>query len=50
MAIRMGLAPDGLAEIRAGLRAKVAASAACDMVGLCRALEEICRNEIAMKT
>jgi predicted O-linked N-acetylglucosamine transferase (SPINDLY family) len=50
MAIRMGLAPDGLAEIRAGLRAKVAASAACDTVGLCRALEEICRNEIAMKT
>lgn len=44
-----GLAPEGLAACRAGLRAKVAASAACDTVGLCRALEAIYREEIAMR-
>jgi predicted O-linked N-acetylglucosamine transferase (SPINDLY family) len=41
MAIRLGLAPDRLAAIRSGLRAKVAASPACDTVALCRALESI---------
>jgi predicted O-linked N-acetylglucosamine transferase (SPINDLY family) len=41
MGIRLGLAPEGLAASRAGLRAKVAASAVCDTVGLCRALEAI---------
>ena len=46
MAIRLGLAPDGLAAIRIGLRAKVAASPACDTAGLCRALEAIYRDEI----
>jgi predicted O-linked N-acetylglucosamine transferase (SPINDLY family) len=45
-AIRLGLAPDGLAAIRSGLRAKVATSAACDTVALCRALEAICLDEI----
>lgn len=49
MAIRMGLAPDGLATIRAGLRAKVAASPACDTEGLCRALEAIYQEELAAK-
>jgi len=49
MAIRVGLAPEALAESRAGQRAKVAASAACDTVGLCRALEEIFRQELILK-
>jgi predicted O-linked N-acetylglucosamine transferase (SPINDLY family) len=49
LAIRMGAAPDGLAAIRAGLRAKVAAGLACDTTGLCRALESIYLGEIAAK-
>jgi predicted O-linked N-acetylglucosamine transferase (SPINDLY family) len=49
MAIQMGLAPHGLAAIRAGLRDKVAASPACDTDGLCRALEAIYRNEIGSR-
>jgi predicted O-linked N-acetylglucosamine transferase (SPINDLY family) len=49
MAIRLGLAPEGLAASRAGLRAKVAASAACDTVGLCRVLEAIYCQELALK-
>lgn len=49
MAIRLGLAPEGLAAIRAGLRAKVAASPACDTEGLCRALEAIYLEELAAK-
>jgi protein O-GlcNAc transferase len=48
MAIRLGLTPEGLAMIRAGLRRKVAESSACDTVGLCRALEEIYRQELAL--
>jgi predicted O-linked N-acetylglucosamine transferase (SPINDLY family) len=40
-AMAIGLAPVSLPAIRAGLRAKVAASAACDVAGLCRALEGI---------
>ncbi len=47
LAIRLGMAPEGLAAKRAGLRAKVAASPACDTRGLCRALEAIYREEIA---
>ena len=46
MAIGLGLAPEGLAAIRAGLRAKVAASPACDTSGLCRAREAIYTDEI----
>jgi len=46
MAMRLGLAPAGLAAIREGLRAKVAASPACDTEALCRALEAIYRDEI----
>jgi hypothetical protein len=42
----LGLTPEGLAMIRAGLRRKVAESSACDTVGLCRALEEIYRQEL----
>jgi protein O-GlcNAc transferase len=49
MAIEMGLAPEGLAAIRAGLRDKVAASPACDTGGLCRALEAIYRDEIGSR-
>jgi predicted O-linked N-acetylglucosamine transferase (SPINDLY family) len=49
MAIRLGLAPEGLATSRADLRAKVAASAACDTVGLCRGLEAIYCQELALK-
>ena len=49
MAIHLGLAPDRLAVIRAGLRRKMAASAACDTVGLCRALEQIYCQELALK-
>lgn len=49
MAIRMGRAPDALVAMREGLRAKVAASAACDTDGLCRALESIYRDEIAAR-
>ena len=33
--------PDRLATLRAGLRARLADSAACDTAGLCRALEQI---------
>jgi protein O-GlcNAc transferase len=47
MAIGLGLTPEGLATPRAAQRAKVAASAACDTVGLCRALEAIYRKEVA---
>jgi protein O-GlcNAc transferase len=47
MAIGLGLAPDGLASIRDGLRAKVAASPACDTVALCQALEAIYLDEVA---
>ena len=50
MAIRLGLAPEGLAAWRSGLRAKVAASPVCDTAGLCRALEEIYRQELALKS
>jgi predicted O-linked N-acetylglucosamine transferase (SPINDLY family) len=50
MAIGLGLAPEGLPGIRAGLRAKVAASAACDTDGLCRALEGIYREEVAARS
>jgi protein O-GlcNAc transferase len=50
MAIGLGLAPDGLASIRSGLRARVAASPACDTEGLCRALEGIYREELAAKS
>jgi protein O-GlcNAc transferase len=49
LAIRLGLAPERRAEIRSGLRAKVAASPACDTVGLCRALEAIYLDELAAK-
>jgi predicted O-linked N-acetylglucosamine transferase (SPINDLY family) len=49
LAIRMGSAPEGLAAIRAGLRAKVAAGPACDTTALCRALEAIYLEEIAAK-
>jgi len=49
MAIRLGLAPDGLAAMRSGLREKVAASPACDTAGLCRALEAVYRGEIDAK-
>jgi predicted O-linked N-acetylglucosamine transferase (SPINDLY family) len=48
MAIRLGLAPEGLAVIRADLRAKVGASPACDTGGLCRALEAIYLQELAL--
>ena len=36
--------PARLAALRAGTRARLAASAACDTVGLCRALEQIYRQ------
>jgi predicted O-linked N-acetylglucosamine transferase (SPINDLY family) len=36
--------PAGLAALRAGMRARLAASAACDTAGLCRALERIYRQ------
>jgi predicted O-linked N-acetylglucosamine transferase (SPINDLY family) len=49
MAIRLGQAPHLLAAHRARLRAKVAASHACDTVGLCRALEAIYADEVAAK-
>jgi predicted O-linked N-acetylglucosamine transferase (SPINDLY family) len=49
MSIGLGLAPEGLATIRSGLRAKVAASPACDTEGLCRALEVIYLEELAAK-
>jgi protein O-GlcNAc transferase len=48
-AIAMGREPGGLTAIRAGLRAKVAASPACDTAGLCRALEAIYHEEVAAK-
>jgi protein O-GlcNAc transferase len=47
MAIHLGLAPEGLAASRAGQRGKVAASASCDTVVLCRALEVIYQEEVA---
>ena len=46
MAIGLGLAPHGLAAIRDGLRAKVAASQACNTDALCRALEAIYLDEM----
>jgi predicted O-linked N-acetylglucosamine transferase (SPINDLY family) len=49
LAICLGLAPNGLAAMRHGQRAKVAASPACDTSGLCRALESIYRDEIAAR-
>jgi predicted O-linked N-acetylglucosamine transferase (SPINDLY family) len=49
LAIHLGRTPDSLAATRSGLRAKVAASAACDTEGLCRALEAIYREEVASK-
>jgi protein O-GlcNAc transferase len=48
-AIRLGLAPEQLAAIRAGQRAMLASSPACDTVSLCRALEEIYRDEVAAR-
>jgi protein O-GlcNAc transferase len=36
--------PASLAALRAGMRARLAASAACDTAGLCRALEQIYRQ------
>jgi predicted O-linked N-acetylglucosamine transferase (SPINDLY family) len=50
MAIRFGGSLDGLAAIRAGLRARVAASAACDTAGLSRELEAVYLAEIAAKS
>jgi predicted O-linked N-acetylglucosamine transferase (SPINDLY family) len=49
MAIGLGRAPAALSEIRAGQRAKVSTSAACDTVALCQALEALYRDEIALK-
>jgi len=49
MAIRLGLVPEGLASVRAGLRETVAASPVCDTAGLCRALEAIYLEERAAK-
>ena len=46
LAIRMGSSPDELAPTRQGLRERVAATPACDVAGLCLALEEIYRDEI----
>jgi predicted O-linked N-acetylglucosamine transferase (SPINDLY family) len=45
LAIGMGRAPEGLAEVRGELRARVAGSAACDTGALCRGLEAIYRGE-----
>ena len=47
LAIRMGRAPESLAAIRTCLRAKVAASPACDTQALCRALEALYVEEAA---
>jgi protein O-GlcNAc transferase len=41
--------PDRLATLRAGMRARLAASAACDTAGLCRALEQIYRESSASR-
>ena len=49
MASRMGRSPEPLAALRAGQRAKVAASPACDAGSLCRELEDIYRQEVAAK-
>jgi len=49
MAIGLGVAPAGLGAIRGGLRAQVAASPLCDVVGLCRALEAIYLDEVARR-
>jgi protein O-GlcNAc transferase len=49
LAISMGRSPESLIPIRAGLRAKVASSPACDTKGLCRALEAIYQEEFAAK-
>jgi predicted O-linked N-acetylglucosamine transferase (SPINDLY family) len=38
--------PAALAALRAGMRARLAASAACDTAGLCRALEQIYRQAV----
>jgi predicted O-linked N-acetylglucosamine transferase (SPINDLY family) len=45
LAIGLGRAPEGLAAIRGGLRARVAGSPVCDTRALCRALEGIYREE-----
>jgi protein O-GlcNAc transferase len=49
-AIQLGLAPDPLSALRANQRATVAASPACDVSGLCRALESIYRDEVVAMT
>jgi len=50
LAIRLGLAPEELVTKRCVLRANVAASPVCDTAGLCGALEQIYRQELALKS
>jgi predicted O-linked N-acetylglucosamine transferase (SPINDLY family) len=49
VAIRIGRAPEALAQFRATQRARVASSPACDPASLCRELEAIYRAEADMK-
>ena len=49
MAVRMARSPETLAQLRATQRARVAASPACDTVGLCRELEAIYLEEAGAK-